>query len=325
MRNVTRECWCGSLEATRVAVLATPEGDRFPLVRCHQCKVYALHPPPNNQQLLHYYSAEYYGGSRRKFVGPIARIVEWFQDSRCRFVARYLHAFGPPATGDVHNRRVLDVGCGNGGFLTGMKKLGFTAEGTEWTTESAARLPREQNIPVHVGDLVDLDLPAESFDVITLWHVFEHLRAPDAALEKIHRLLKPGGLLFLSMPNHESWQAWRFGTNWFHLDPPRHLHGFGVKSLLVLLTIKNFHWLRVSTFSLEQNPYGFLQSILNAFGYPRDRAYAVLKGTSKSPLSTRLKDLALVALLTPFALVYSTVESLAGNGATMTVVARKRK
>jgi SAM-dependent methyltransferase len=323
MRRVRRHCWCGCKSARLISVIEMEDGERFPLVQCLQCKVHALHPAPTDEQLMKYYSAEYYGKSRKKFVGPIARFVERFQQGRSRQVAWYLRTWKP--ANETKPQRILDVGCGNGGFLLQMRRAGYEVEGTEWTRQSAKRVPGMRGVPIHVGDLLDIDLPPESFDAITLWHVFEHLRAPDLTLEKIHRLLKPGGLLFLAMPNHESWQAWRFGTNWFHLDPPRHLHGFGVKSLLVLLTIKQFQWLRVTTFSLEQNPYGFLQSILNAFGYPRDRAYSVLKGTSRDPLEKRLKDLALVVLLTPFALIYSTVESLAGAGATMTVIAQKRK
>ncbi|MEO8377425.1 MAG: class I SAM-dependent methyltransferase [Candidatus Sumerlaeota bacterium] len=319
-----RECWCGAKAARLVADVRLEDCASFPLVQCVQCKVYALHPPPNDAVLAHYYSSEYYGKSRKKFVGPISKVVDVFQGGRARQVDWYLRQWHKGAHKGGRNPRLLDVGCGNGGFLMQMRQRGYDVEGTEWTSDSAKRIPTGARVPIHVGDLLSLSLPDHSFDAITLWHVFEHLRTPDATLDKIYRLLKPGGLLFLAMPNHESWQAERFGTNWFHLDPPRHLHGFGVKSLLVLLTIKKFQWLRVTTFSLEQNPYGFLQSILNSFGYPRDRAYSVLKGTSRDPWQTKAKDLLLVALLAPFALLYSLVEWLASRGATVNVIAQKR-
>jgi len=130
-------------------------------------------------------------------------------------------------------------------------------------------------------------------------------------------------LLFLSMPNHESWQAERHGRHWFHLDPPRHLHGFGVRSLEGLLSSREFSVLHRHTWSLEQNPYGWLQSFLNASGFPRDRAYAALKGTAHNS-GTRLLDLALVFLLAGPSVVLSVIESLAGRGGTMTFVARRR-
>jgi len=296
-----------------VAAIQCEGDDRFRLARCAGCGVYTLVPMPTPGQLSRYYAEEYYGATRRKFVGPLADLVEWFQQGRARMVSARL---APDA-------RVLDVGCGNGGFLLGMKARGFRAEGTEWTPESARRIPAEAGIPVHVGDLLEIDLAEGSFDAITLWHVFEHLAQPAETLEKIHRLLKPGGLLFLSMPNHESWQAERHGRHWFHLDPPRHLHGFGVRSLEGLLSSREFSVLHRHTWSLEQNPYGWLQSFLNASGFPRDRAYAALKGTAHNS-GTRLLDLALVFLLAGPSVVLSVIESLAGRGGTMTFVARRR-
>jgi SAM-dependent methyltransferase len=182
---------------------------------------------------------------------------------------------------------VLDVGCGNGGFLVQMKQMGFVVEGTEWSAQSAARVANEAGITIHVGDLLSLNLPEQSFDLITLWHVFEHLRDPHSTLQAIHRLLKPGGRLIMSMPNAESWQARRFGPHWFHHDPPRHLFAFGVQSLKNLLERDGFEIERISRWSLEQNPYGFVQSWLNARGY-HDAACRIkgLHATSRGAFRT---------------------------------------
>jgi SAM-dependent methyltransferase len=204
-----------------------------------------------------------------------------------------------------------------------MQKRAFTVEGTEWTQDSAARVPSEWAIPIHVGDLLDLDLGSGKFEVVTLWHVLEHLRDPDAALARIASLLAPGGWLFLAVPNHESWQARAYAAHWFHLDPPRHLYGFGPHSIQPLLQKHGFEIIQLSTWSLEQNPYGIIQSALNARGFPRDRAYSVLKGTSHVGTVTRLLDMAMVATLAAPALGAALVESMRGAGGTMTLVARK--
>jgi SAM-dependent methyltransferase len=310
---VERVCWCGGKRAILKAMLPTELGEEFPLVRCAKCGVFALHPMPTPENLGRYYSGEYYGKSRQKFIGPMARAVSWFQSERARYITRFLSPGGP--------HRILDIGCGNGGLLRALQKMGHYVEGTEWTAESAARVPAQFGIPVHVGDLVDIDLPAESYDAVILWHVFEHLARPAETLEKVHRLLKKRGRVFIALPNHESWQAQRFGPNWFHLDPPRHLHGFGVHSLLTLLALKEFRWIQTQTNSFEQNPYGFLQSLLNSMGYPRDQAYGVLKGTAKVSFGTKLRDLALVGALAPIAIATDVIESAVDAGATLTVVA----
>jgi 2-polyprenyl-3-methyl-5-hydroxy-6-metoxy-1,4-benzoquinol methylase len=285
---------------------------RWPLVECAGCGVLALHPQPTDEELAAAYSAEYYGASRRKFIVPIAALVGVFQGGRARVVARLL----PRAA------RILDVGCGNGGFLMQMQRRGFSVEGTEWTAASAARVPRESGIGVHVGDLLDVHLPPQTFDAVTLWHVFEHLRQPDLALRKIRVLLRPEGRLLMSLPNAESAQAQRFGRDWFHHDPPRHLFGFGLHSLAQLLEDSGFRVEDINTFSLEQNPFGEIQSALNARGFPRDRLYTQLKGQAEDDWATRLGDRARMLALALPALVRSTIESLRGEGATMTVVAR---
>jgi len=80
----------------------------------------------------------------------------------------------------------------------------------------------------------------------------------------------------------------------------------------------------VHTWSLEQNPYGFMQSFLNALGFNRDRAYDTLKGMHKGKTFSNVVDLVLLAMLTPLAMIWSTALSCLGKGSTMTLVARKR-
>lgn len=302
-----RACWCG-------ADAAYPLGEFAPgtarLVRCAGCGVLALHPQPSDEQLAAAYESEYYGVSPRKFVAPIAAMVALFQGGRARLVARRVEPGG----------RILDVGCGNGGFLAQLQRRGYQVEGTERTAESAARVP--QGIPTHVGDLLELPLPSGGYDAVTLWHVFEHLRHPRETLARIHALLKPGGLLALSLPNAESRQALRYGLDWFHHDPPRHLFGFGPRSLTRLLEQTGFRLERLSTWSWEQNPYGDVQSAANAAGLPRDRLYRQLKGLSREPWNVRWSDRLRAALGLPRALARELVESCRAEGATMTVLAR---
>jgi SAM-dependent methyltransferase len=310
--DVQRSCWCGSTKATSIATFELNDGARFPLVQCTECGVQAIFPQPDEQTLASYYSREYYGSSRRKFIGPVAGIIGWFQAHRARLAARFM-----PAGGNV-----LDVGCGNGGFLINMKRLGFQVHGTEWSAQSAERVPAQQNIPVHIGDLLDLNLPPRSFDLIAMWHVLEHVRQPDATLRKIHQLLKPGGGVLLALPNVESAQARKFSTAWLHYDPPRHLHNFGVASLNRLLTITQFQTTWSSTFSFEQNVFGYIQSWLNARGVPRDRLFELLKGQSKGDASAQLHDFLWMCLLLAPAIAITTYQSLNGRGATLTVHAR---
>src|SRR5262249_14742516 len=203
-QQVERTCWCGATGASIIGIFNIEGGGDFPLVRCDRCGVLALFPQLSDDELLAAYLADYYGSTRKKFIAPIARIVSVFQRDRARLASR----LAPSAA------RILDVGSGNGGFLVEMKQRGFQCEGTEWTLAAAARVPGNADIQIHVGDLLDLDLPEGSYDLITMWHVFEHLRKPREILDKAKGLLKPDGSLLLSLPNVESRQAKRFGTAW---------------------------------------------------------------------------------------------------------------
>jgi SAM-dependent methyltransferase len=197
------------------------------------------------------------------------------------------------------------------------------SRGTERSSEAAAHAP--SGIRVHVGDLLEIDLPERSYDVITIWHVFEHVRQPAETIGKIRSLLKPGGRLIIAVPNAESVQAKRYGLHWFHHDPPRHLFGFGPLSLKMLLTENGFDIEKISTYSLEQNPFGEIQSRLNARGVARDRLYNQLKGITNDSLATRVSGLAAMALWAIPAVVRSSIESARGNGASLIVIARAGK
>jgi len=309
--TVDRACWCGATTARNVGTFESGHA----LVQCDGCSVQALHPQPGDVELAAAYSREYYGTPPQKFVAPIAAMVGLFQSARARGIVRLV--------GHKRAARVLDVGCGNGGFLMKMRRRGLEVEGTEWTADAAARIPRDASIPIHVGDLVEMNLPPQSFDAVTLWHVLEHLRRPRETLAKIHSILRPGGLLLMSMPNAESAQARRYGTHWFHHDPPRHMFGFGPHSISLLLEDSGFRVTDLSTWSFEHNPFGEIQSRLNERRLRRDRLYNQLKGLSRERFGTRLADLARALLLLPLAIGSDLVESARHEGATMTVQARQ--
>lgn len=310
-KTVDRLCWCGAATAHPLGTFECGHT----LVQCDGCGVQALHRQPDDAELAAAYSREYYGSTRRKFIAPVAAMIGLFQGGRARHVAHLMRS--------SHHVRILDVGCGNGGFIMQMRRRGFEVEGTEWNAQAAARIPRDANISIHVGDLIDMNLPPRSFDAVTLWHVFEHLRRPRETLATISSLLKPGGMLLMSMPNVESAQAQRYRTHWFHHDPPRHLFGFGPHSITLLLELSGFRIERLGTWSFEQNPFGEIQSRLNERGYSRDRLYNQLKGLSHAGLGTRLTDVARALLLLPSALAKDIIDSARGEGATMIVQARE--
>jgi SAM-dependent methyltransferase len=109
--------------------------------------------------------------------------------------------------------RLLDIGAGIGTFLSlARDQLGWAVTGTE-ISSSAVRIAHEQyNLELLVGQMEDIDLPRGAFDVITLWHVLEHVPSPSRILNLCNDLLRPDGLLAIAVPNDDDARAWLVRT-----------------------------------------------------------------------------------------------------------------
>ena len=166
---------------------------------------------------------------------PGGRLIPRLAPSRGALVDRELRHL--PAT---PGGRLLDVGCGSGAFLGQMQALGWRVHGIDPDPQAVGGA-RDAGLDVTLGTLADLERgePAP-FDAVTLSHVIEHLHDPAEDLRIVHRLLRPGGLLWIATPNLEALGLRRFGRDWLGLDPPRHLVLFTRASLEELLRGSGF-------------------------------------------------------------------------------------
>lgn len=206
---------------------------RFRMVQCRRCGLIYLNPRPTASQIGRYYPEEYpsYGGSRRSGRNRLAQwALRYGMGKRLRAVA----AFQPKG-------RLLDVGCADGAFLALARERGWEAHGVELNPVAAAFCRETLNLPVFTGDLLEAGYPTAHFDVVTLWSVLEHLYNPMAALREIHRIVRPGGLLALAVPNPDSLDARIFGPAWVGYDMPRHLYIFPDGVLQRMLAQTGFH------------------------------------------------------------------------------------
>lgn len=139
---------------------------------------------------------------------------------------RWVRHLPPPYPG----ARLLEIGCGNGGFLLTMRELGWDVQGVEPDVK-AAQVARSRGLPVIEGVLKPGLLPDASFDAITMHHVIEHLHNPVEVLAHCHRLLRPAGVISVITPNFDSRGSKLFGKDWYPLQPPSHLVLFTTRSL----------------------------------------------------------------------------------------------
>ncbi len=133
----------------------------------------------------------------------------------------------PPWTG---RGRLLDVGCASGRFIRQMAAVGWQVAGIEFDPEAAVKA-KTVTPRIFVGDPVDADFLPESFDLVTAFHVIEHLPDPLGALRNMVRWLAPGGLMIVEVPNVAGVGGSLFGRYWSGLDFPRHLIHFTPASM----------------------------------------------------------------------------------------------
>lgn len=313
------ECgYCNSVDLTSLWRSRDTQGHAWSWGRCQTCAAISILPRPDIEHLAAAYASTYYGEHESKFTG----LAEAFIDSCRRSRARRLAANLSPGA------RVLDLGCGCGGFLAALHAHGnYDLHGIELDGGSARRAAKHPEIHLKVGTLEAGDFPDASLDLVTLFHVFEHLTEPRATLELIHRALKPGGRVVMSFPNIASMQARMFRGHWLHLDPPRHLFLFPPTAFARVMATAGFAVERRRFFSIEQNPFGFIQSCLNAMGLPRDLLYERLKGnmayaSGHGSLSILLQKVFAGLCLGP-AIALDACESALGLGATVEFTLRR--
>ena len=135
---------------------------------------------------------------------------------------------------------LLDIGCATGNFLRIARESGWQVTGIEPIDKAAVIARTHFHLDVITGTLDEIQFDPESFDVITMWDVLEHLPSPKETLVKCHALLKPEGIIVLSIPNLSSYDRYLFGEQWIGWDPPRHFNLFTDSTLAELLYVTGF-------------------------------------------------------------------------------------
>lgn len=215
---------CGSRHAEPVLTktIARPGGElTFRLLRCVHCDLVRTEPQLPPEALATFYGEQYWGAVQEPDPAWIRR------DQRHR--TALLHRFRTSGS-------ILDVGCGLGFFLRALDPSRWDRYGAEpmpLPYSEAARALGAERI-VH-APLTGAALPSEKFDVVTFWDSLEHLPDPRAELQEARRVLRPGGLVVLALPNFGGYQARHFGEDWYHLSLPHHLWHFTPVTLARLL------------------------------------------------------------------------------------------
>jgi len=300
---------------------ANANGRQYDIYYCDQCMVGRTTPFIPKEDLGKLYSTEIYRSKNgMRFHGPIEKLIYIWRLHRKKRIEKH-----------VGKGKILDIGCGRGLFLDIMRRHGWSVMGVEFGEEAAEYASSAYGIEVIEQATMSSKLPDEEFDVITMNHVLEHVYNPVETIRECERTLKNGGLLVVAVPNILSMQASFGNRDWFHLDPPYHLHHFSEQGLAKLLEKHSFSIRNVRRFDWEYDIFGWLQTLLNRTGIRKNLFYDSLKmdilrkkqlpdGTGWGLFWTLL----LLPIFTPLALILSLAESyLLYEGGTIEIYAIK--
>ncbi len=249
---------CGSSDHRMVCVAkdytyAMP--GEYVVVRCCACRHMYLNPRPTDESLMNCYPQNYVPhrfDNESQTASPSKQKGSWLRRivraipglRRFLFWLGQEHATVLPAPPVPGESRLLEIGCAHGGFLKRASDLGWVVDGIEPGRE-AAQAAKDQGLDVYCGLFSDRPLASASRDAVILWMVLEHVPNPVELLEEIARILRPGGLLALSVPNAGGWERRLAGRYWLGYDAPRHLQDFTASRVRQLLGAQGFERIRV--------------------------------------------------------------------------------
>jgi SAM-dependent methyltransferase len=162
---------------------------------------------------------------------------------------------------DPRKGALLEIGCAYGLFLDEARGAFSSVMGLDVADVAVQHAREKLHLNVRAEDFLESDLDAGAFDVVCLWDTIEHLARPDLFLAKVHRVLSPDGLAFLTTGDIGSWNAKLRGRRWRHIHPPSHLHYFSRATIRRLLERLGFEVLGAETAAYYHTLFNILASI----------------------------------------------------------------
>lgn len=209
----------------------TTTREKFSVVKCTHCKFHLTSPRPDDDQLGKYYQSEEYISHTNKSTNLINTVYKTARKftlaSKVELVKKYInHPVGA---------KILDYGCGTGNFLESCKMSGLQITGVEPSDDARKTAALNTGVKIHQA----ISEVTEKQDVITLWHVLEHIPDLHDLLNELKDRLLQNGVLIIAVPNRESWDAGKYKDYWAAFDVPRHLWHFSKKDVSSLMNSHN--------------------------------------------------------------------------------------
>jgi SAM-dependent methyltransferase len=216
-------------------------GESFTIVSCQDCGLQFTNPRPSETEIGKYYESSQYishAGTDKSELGVTYKIYDWVRNysigSKLTLIKKY-HSQG----------KLLDLGCGLGYFLQGVKlDKTFEGSGADVSDEAIKYVKSTFNIDVMPENELAQSVAA-NYDIITQWHVMEHVHRLEERMKLLKNILKPDGTMFIAVPISNSFDAKHYKQFWDGYDVPRHLYHFSKKSMDNLMEANGLQILKV--------------------------------------------------------------------------------
>ncbi len=200
--------------------------ERFSLVKCTKCNLVFTNPIPELSKIGDYYETDKYLSHNSGSSGIIGTIYKKVREINLKNKYSIILKFKKEGS-------VIDIGSGTGEFLNYLSNRKWKTKGIE-PSKNAREFARE-NYNIEVNEESELsNIPNEQFDVLTMWHVLEHVYNLDERMKTIVRILKADGIAIIALPMVDSADSLQFGKYWAGLDVPRHLYHFSANTFETL-------------------------------------------------------------------------------------------
>lgn len=230
----------------------TVSGETFEVWHCDSCELRFTQEIPIEDEIGQYYQSEEYISHSNTSKGIVNRLYQLVRDITLIQKRKLVQKLSGMKSG-----KILDIGCGTGEFLGTMKQAGWTALGLE--PDPGAREQASKNFGLEVKPSDDLFNLPDKYDVISMWHVLEHVHRLHENIDQIHSLLNENGVLLIAVPNYQSLDAEHYQNFWAAYDVPRHLYHFSSKAMKHLM---EGHGFQIET--MKQMPFdSFYVSLLS--------------------------------------------------------------
>jgi 2-polyprenyl-3-methyl-5-hydroxy-6-metoxy-1,4-benzoquinol methylase len=214
----------------------TVSHERFTIAECPDCQAWFTSPRPDEKSIGAYYASDKYISHTNAGRSLQDRLYQLVRRQALRGKRKLISHYRS-------NGKLLDVGCGTGQFLGHMKTHGYLVTGME--PDIGARQNAIADHAIEVLPTLEAIPSAEQFQVVTMWHVLEHVPDLRRTLKKLYSVMADRGHLFIAVPDRESWDAAYYSSNWAAYDVPRHLNHLRKKDLERLLHEHGFSLLKV--------------------------------------------------------------------------------